>query len=49
MTQRQGESPKMISQSFLLPTYVRDMATTRTLQGITRKDVIMILDSNQVV
>lgn len=49
MNQRKGESPKMISQSFILPTYVNAMSFTKTLQGITWKDLIMVLDSNQVV
>jgi ER membrane protein complex subunit 1 len=43
-----GEMPIIIQQAYIFPQVIKSMGITRTQQGITGKDYLLILENNQV-
>lgn len=43
-----GEMPIVVQQAYVFPYFIKGLGVTRTMQGITGKDILLILDNNQV-
>ena len=43
-----GEMPIVIQQAYIFPYVISSLGITRTMQGITGKDLLLILENNQV-
>ena len=47
-TDLHGEMPIILQQAYIFPEVIKSMGITRTLQGITGKDILLVLENDQI-
>ncbi|CAI2383184.1 unnamed protein product [Moneuplotes crassus] len=47
-TDMYGEMPIILQQAFIFPETIKGLGISRTLQGITGKDILLILENDQI-